>query len=210
MNGELGLCCNAFVQVGGAALDVDFGLLGQVRDRLACEVVLGYGCSVSSGCVGLLTSRLHLESDWFGSHVSMLLRLVRERIVNLVQGWLEAVLSANDNNFGLVGAGGWSLSASDKSPTRSQASLCKNTFQTLFCSAHDTGEATRYWKGRLVNHQWESILHSLLNSTGPPKADVRSFALTTSYCTYSPAVLLPFPYATVIIFTCMCWKAYLA
>jgi hypothetical protein len=153
MNGELGLCCNAFVQVGGAALDVDFGLLGQVRDRLACKVVLGYGCNDSSGRVGSLTSRLHLERDWFGSHVSMLLRLVRERIVNLVQGWLEAVLSANDNNFGLVGAGGWSLDASDKSPTRSQASLCKNTFQTLFCSAHDTGEATRYWKGRLVNHQ---------------------------------------------------------
>lgn len=105
MNRELGLCCNAFVQVGGAALDVDFGLLGQVRDRLACEVVLGYGCNDSSGRVGSLTSRLHLERDWFGSHVSMLLRLVRERIVNLVQGWLEAVLSANDNNFGLVGAG---------------------------------------------------------------------------------------------------------
>ena len=36
VDGELGLCGNAFVQVGGAALDVDFGLLGQVADRLAC------------------------------------------------------------------------------------------------------------------------------------------------------------------------------
>jgi hypothetical protein len=36
VDGELGLCGNAFVQVGGAALDVDFGLLGQVSDWLAC------------------------------------------------------------------------------------------------------------------------------------------------------------------------------
>ena len=38
VDGELGLCGNAFVQVGCAALDVDFGLLGQVADWLACVV----------------------------------------------------------------------------------------------------------------------------------------------------------------------------
>ena len=36
VDGELGLCSNTFVQVGGAALDVDLGFLGQVTDGLAC------------------------------------------------------------------------------------------------------------------------------------------------------------------------------
>jgi len=36
VDGELGLCGNAFVQVGGAALDVDLGFLGQVTDGFAC------------------------------------------------------------------------------------------------------------------------------------------------------------------------------
>jgi hypothetical protein len=36
VNGELGLGGNAFVQVGGAALNVDPGLLGQAGDRFAC------------------------------------------------------------------------------------------------------------------------------------------------------------------------------
>jgi hypothetical protein len=39
VDGELGLGGDAFVQVLGAALDVDFGLLGQVADWLACEVL---------------------------------------------------------------------------------------------------------------------------------------------------------------------------
>ena len=39
MDGELGLGGDAFVEVLGAALDVDFGLLGQVSDWLACEVL---------------------------------------------------------------------------------------------------------------------------------------------------------------------------
>jgi len=37
VNRELGLCSNTFVQVGGAALDVDLGFLWQVRDGLACS-----------------------------------------------------------------------------------------------------------------------------------------------------------------------------
>jgi hypothetical protein len=37
VDGELGLCSNTFVQVGGAALDVDLGFLWQVTDRLACD-----------------------------------------------------------------------------------------------------------------------------------------------------------------------------
>ena len=36
VDGEFGLCSDTFVQVGGAALDVDLGFLGQVRDGLAC------------------------------------------------------------------------------------------------------------------------------------------------------------------------------
>lgn len=35
VDGELGLCGNTFVQVGGAALDVDLGFLWQVADRFA-------------------------------------------------------------------------------------------------------------------------------------------------------------------------------
>lgn len=75
VDGELGLGGNALVQVGSAALDVDFGLLGQVGDRFAWAV-LGCACSHSFGRVGSLTSRLHLEGDWFGSHACVLLRLV--------------------------------------------------------------------------------------------------------------------------------------
>jgi hypothetical protein len=68
VDGELGLGGDAFVQVCGAALDVDFGLLGQASDWLACDVVLGDAYSASSGCVVSLTSWLHLEGDWFRSH----------------------------------------------------------------------------------------------------------------------------------------------
>ena len=36
VDGELGVCSNTFVQVGGAALDVDLGFLWQVADGFAC------------------------------------------------------------------------------------------------------------------------------------------------------------------------------
>ena len=35
MNRELGLGGNAFIQIGGTALDVDLGLLWKIRDRFA-------------------------------------------------------------------------------------------------------------------------------------------------------------------------------
>ena len=57
-------------------------------------MVLGHAVFLLScgGCVVSLTSRLHLEGDWFRSHVLVLLRLVREGIV---RDWLEAVLTAS-------------------------------------------------------------------------------------------------------------------
>jgi hypothetical protein len=90
----------------------------------------------------------------------VLLRLVRE---GMVQDWLEAVLSANDSKLWRERPlAWWGLGRTRKSET-----LRGNDSQehvSNICSSHTqehTGEAT--WKRRLVNHQWESIVHSLLN-----------------------------------------------
>lgn len=49
VDGELGLGGDTLIQVGGAALDVDLGFLGQAGDGFACE---GEGCWFSGRSSG--------------------------------------------------------------------------------------------------------------------------------------------------------------
>jgi hypothetical protein len=153
-------------------------------------VVLGHAVFLLScgGCVVSLTSRLHLEGDWFRSHVLVLLRLVREGIV---RDWLEAVLTASWERP-LSGGLGHAI----KSGTLRGRGWQQHVSNISFASHSTTPE-----RPLLEMSARESPMGanpSLITQVSP-EADVRSFARQSSLLILALSFLF-------LVFTCLGWK----